>query len=221
MTRGWLRRTYDREVLGRLLDAGMRGVAPVRAELLAPLRGRVVELGFGTGANLPHYPAAVTELVAVEPSEGLAALARARLAAGPLAHRVVVGSASRPLPLDAGSFDAAVVTFVLCSARDVAALLAEARRLLAPGAPLHVAEHVAAPGPALAMTQRVIRPAWRAVLGGCDPARDSRAALEAAGFDTTGLRDVRLALPFPVGTGLVGRAIPRVGAPPRDGPQGG
>jgi SAM-dependent methyltransferase len=206
---GWLRRTYDREVLGRLLDAGMRGVDPVRATLLAPVRGRVAELGFGSGANLPHYPASVTELVAVEPSDGLAALARARLAEGPLRHQVVVGSASRALPLDAGSFDAVVITFVLCSARHVPALLAETRRLLAPGAPLYIAEHVRAAQPALAMTQRVIRPAWRAVLGGCDPARDSRAALEAAGFDTRDVHDAPLALPFPVGTGIVGVARAR------------
>ncbi len=209
MAGGWLRRTYDREVLGRLLDAGMRGVDPVRATLLAQVRGRVAELGFGGGANLPHYPAGVTELVAVEPSEGLAALARARLAASPLRHQVVVGSASRPLPLDAGSFDAVVITFVLCSARHVPGLLAEARRLLAPGAPLYVAEHVLAAQPALAMTQRVMRPAWRAVLGGCDPARDSRAALDEAGFDTRDVRDERLALPFPVGTGIVGVARAR------------
>jgi hypothetical protein len=59
------------------------------------------------------------------------------------------------------------------------------------------------------MTQRVIRPAWRAVLGGCDPARDSRAALEAAGFDTRDVHDAPLALPFPVGTGIVGVARAR------------
>lgn len=204
MSRGWLGRTYDREVLGRLLDAGMRGVLPVRAKLLAGARGRVVELGFGSGSNLPFYPDAVTELVAVEPSEGLAELARARLRGTARAHEVVVGSASRELPLDARSFDAAVITFVLCSVKRVPEMLAEARRLLKPGAPLFVAEHVLAKTRPLATTQQLIRPVWKAALGGCDPARDSRAMLEAAGFDTSELCDETLALPYPVSRGIVG-----------------
>ncbi len=209
MSRSWLGRAYDREVLGRVLDAAMRGVEPLRAKLLADARGRVVELGFGTGSNLPFYPEAVTSLVAVEPSEGLAELARERLRRSGRAHEVVVGSASRALPLDAHSFDAAVLTFVLCSVKRVPDLLAEARRLLAPGAPLFIAEHVLAQTRATATAQRLVRPAWKAALGGCDPARDTRALLEAAGFDTREVRDETLALPFPVKSGLVGVARPR------------
>lgn len=206
MSRGWLGRTYDREVLGRLLDAGMVSVEPVRTALLAGARGRVVELGFGSGSNLPFYPDAVSELVAVEPSEGLAELGRRRLEASGRAHRVVVSSASRELPLDAHSFDAAVVTFVLCSVKRVPEMLAEVRRLLAPGGTLFVAEHVLAQTRGLARAQQLIRPVWKAVLGGCDPARDSRALLEAAGFDTSDVRDETLPLPRLASSGIVGVA---------------
>lgn len=201
-----LRRIWDREVGGRLLDHGMKGVDPLRAQLLSEVRGRVVEIGFGTGSNLPFYAEGVTELVAVEPSEGLVERARPRLEAWGRPHRLVTASASRALPLDAASFDAAVITFVLCSVRDVRAVLAETARLLRPGAPLYVAEHVAAPGGSLRVAQRAVRPAWKALVGGCDPARDTRADMEREGWATGELRDVRLALPFPVWTGLVGVA---------------
>lgn len=197
---------YEKHVLSTILDRAMRGVEPIRAELLASASGRVVEIGFGTGTNLPHYPAAVTELVAVEPSAGLARVAEERLRAWGRPFELVEASASRPLPLEAGSVDAAVLTFVLCSVRRVPELLAELRRLLRPGAPVFVAEHVLAHAGLHAASQRALRPLWKACLGGCDPARDSRAALEAAGFDTSELHARPLALPWPVRPGLVGVA---------------
>src|SRR5687767_11863713 len=101
---------YDRVILARLLDHGMTGVDPLRAPLLAHARGRTIEIGFGTGANLPHYPDAVDSLVAVEPSEGLAVHARARLARWGRPHEVLVQSGSRPLPFADASFDSAVIT---------------------------------------------------------------------------------------------------------------
>jgi len=197
---------YEREVLARILDRGMRGVDPLRAELLAPAAGRVLEIGFGTGANLPHYPAAVTSLVAVEPSEGLATHARARLARWGRPFEVLVQSGARPLPLPDASFDVAVITFVLCSARRVPALLTEARRLLRAGGTLLLAEHIGAAGGPLRLAQRALRPAWKACLGGCDPTRDPRPALVAAGFDVSELRSQPLDLPILVRPGLLGRA---------------
>jgi ubiquinone/menaquinone biosynthesis C-methylase UbiE len=201
----------------------MRGVEPLRSELLRGVRGRVLELGFGTGSNLPHYPATatrpeagtglITELVGVEPAEGLAQLAKERMSAWSaetgIATRVEVASGSRPLPFDPASFDTVVITFVLCSVRDPRAMLDEARRLLAPGGSLVVAEHVGAPRGLRRTAQRAIRPAWRALLGGCDPLGDARGALEQAGFDTSELEDRPIDLPWIVATGLVGRARPR------------
>ena len=197
---------YDRVILARVLDHGMTGVDPLRTPLLARARGRVIEIGFGTGANLPHYPDAVTSLVAVEPSEGLAVHARARLTRWGRPFEVNVQSGSRPLPFPDASFDTAVITFVLCSARRVPELLAETRRLLRPGASLLLAEHVVAPGGGLRWLQHALRPAWKLCLGGCDPTLDPRAALVAAGFDVSQLHETRLDLPLVVRPGLLGVA---------------
>ena len=149
--------------------------------LLARAHGRVLEIGFGTGANLPHLPAAVTSLVAIEPSEGLAARARARLARWDRPHEVLVQSGGEPLPYPDASFDVAVITFVLCSVRQAAPLLAQTRRLLKPGAPLLLAEHIVARPAPLRALQTALRPAWKACLGGCDPTSDPRTALVDAG----------------------------------------
>jgi len=215
LSQGPLARSFQKHVLSQLLDRGMRGVDPLRGELLANVSGRVIELGFGTGSNLPHYRAdtGITELVGVEPAEGLAEIARERMSAWSASSgvrtRLEVTSGSRPLPLDAASFDTVVITFVLCSVRSPGAMLDEARRLLAPGGRVVVAEHVGAPAGLRRTAQRVIRPAWKALLGGCDPLTDARASFERAGFETSGLVDRRLELPWLVGTGLVGDARPR------------
>ena len=206
MPRSRLAQWYDREVLARVLDLGMRGVESVRGPLLAQAHGRVLEIGFGTGANLPYYPAAVTSLVAVEPSHGLAGHARARLAHWGRPHEVLERFGGEDLPFPDASFDVAVITFVLCSARRIAPLLAQTRRLLKPGGPLLLAEHIAAaPGP-LRTLQTALRPAWKACLGGCDPTSDPRPALLAAGFETSGLHTLALGLPLVVRPGLVGVA---------------
>lgn len=209
MSKGRIGTWYDREVLARILDRGMRGVDPLRGPLLAGAHGRVLEVGFGTGANLPFYGDAVTSLVAVEPSAGLAAHARARLARWGRPFEVLEMSASRPLPLADASFDAAVITFVLCSARHVVALLAETRRLMKPGAPLLLAEHIVAEGALLRAVQHTLRPAWKACLGGCDPTGDPRPALVETGFEISALARVRLDMPVVVRPGLVGIARAR------------
>jgi SAM-dependent methyltransferase len=206
MPRSRLASWYDRVVLARLLDHGMRGVDCVRGPLLAQAHGRVLEIGFGTGANLPYYPAAVDSLVAIEPSRGLASHARERLARWGRPHEVLERRGDS-LPFPDAAFDVVVITFVLCSARPTAPLLAEARRLLAPGGPLLLAEHIgAAPGP-LRTLQTALRPAWKACLGGCDPTSDPRPALIAAGFEVSGLHTLALGLPLLVRPGLVGVAV--------------
>jgi ubiquinone/menaquinone biosynthesis C-methylase UbiE len=194
----------------------MRGVAPLRAELLHDVGGRVLELGFGTGANLPYYrgrAAGMTELAAVEPAEGLALLAKERLEAWSsqtgVKTRLEVVSGTRPLPWPDGSFDVVVITFVLCSVRHPDAMLAEARRLLVGGGELVLAEHVAASAGVRRAAQRLVRPAWKALLGGCDPLTDPRASLSRAGLDTSDLHARALALPWVVSPGVVGRARPR------------
>jgi SAM-dependent methyltransferase len=215
MARSAFGRVWEREVLCRLLDHGMRGVEPVRAEVAGQARGRVLELGIGTGASLPHLGPGVEELVAVEPASELAAIARERVgrwaAERGAKGTVIEGSATRPLPLEDGSFDGVLILFVLCSIEKVDATLAQAHRLLKPGGALLLAEHVAAdadpvPHPARERAQRLIRPAWKLALGGCDPHKSLDAVLARSGFDVRGLEHRELDLPWVVRSGLVGRA---------------
>ena len=213
-----LSRFWEREVLSRALEHGMRGVEPIRAELAGRAQGRVLELGIGTGASLPHLGSKVEEFVAVEPAPELAAIARTRLERWSVERRrpgrLLEASASRPLPLDPGSFDTVLVLFVLCSIDRLEETLGQAHRLLAPGGALLLAEHVAAdddptPHPLRARAQQLLRPAWRLALGGCDPHKSLGPALERCGFDTTGLVRRELGLPWLVRSGLVGRAARR------------
>jgi SAM-dependent methyltransferase len=176
-----------------------RGLADKRAALLAPLEGRVLELGCGFGANFPHYPDAVTELVAVEPEEHFRDLARARADELGLGATIIEGTAES-LPVETGSFDAVVATAVLCSVDDQAAALTEIKRVLKPGGALVGFEHVGSPGRARHLTERVLDAAlWTHLNGGCHLSRDTRGAIRTAGFDTDELRVERFPfLPFPV-----------------------
>ncbi|CAA9495518.1 MAG: probable methyltransferase [uncultured Solirubrobacterales bacterium] len=170
-------RVYDR-VSGRAEDAGQR---EHRRELLEGLSGRVVEVGAGNGLNFAHYPAAVGEVLAVEPEPFLRERARTAAASAPVAVRVLDGTAER-LPLDDASVDAAVVSLVLCTVPDQAAALAELRRVLVPGGELRFYEHVRSERTGFARFQRVADLLWPHIAGGCHTARDSGRAIEVAGF---------------------------------------
>jgi len=162
-----------------------------RKELLADLRGRVIEVGAGHGANFPHYPAAVTEVVAVEPETYLREQARTATAQARVPVTVVDGLADA-LPLEDGSCDAAVACLVLCSVPDQARALAELRRVLKPGGELRFFEHVRGATPRMTRWQRFAdRTFWPRLFGGCHTARDTVAAIEAAGFALERHRDLR------------------------------
>jgi SAM-dependent methyltransferase len=176
-----------------------RGLAERRRQVLAGLSGRVLELGCGFGANFPHYPEAVSELVAVEPEEHFRDLARAR--ADELGLKVViVEGTAEALPVESGSFDAVVATAVLCSVDDQAAALAEIKRVLKPGGALWGFEHVGSAGRARHTAERVLDAVlWTHLNGGCHLSRDTLGAIRAAGFDTAGVHEERFPfLPFPV-----------------------
>ena len=158
------------------------GQAEHRAAMLEGVTGRVVDLGAGNGLNFRHYPRTVTELVAVEPEPYLRARAEEAAQAAAIPIRVVDGLGGE-LPFPDGSFDAAVVSLVLCSVPDQATVLRDLRRILKPGGELRFYEHVRAGSPRLARVQDAIAPVWPCFGGGCHPNRDTAAAIARAGFD--------------------------------------
>ncbi|HET7450844.1 MAG TPA: methyltransferase domain-containing protein [Gaiellaceae bacterium] len=188
-------RFFDR--VSRALDE--RGQAEHRAVLLAGLRGRVVEVGAGNGLNFPHYPATVTEVVAVEPEPYLRARAVEAAAHAPVPVSVVAGC-GEALPLPDDSVDAGVASLVLCSVGDQGRALAELRRVIRPGGDLRYYEHVVSSRPLAARAQRVFDLVWPRIAGGCHASRDTRAAIERAGFvierqDAFSFKPLPLSLP--------------------------
>jgi SAM-dependent methyltransferase len=163
--------------------AEQRGATEHRRRLLEGLSGTVLELGAGHGLNFPHYPAAVTDVIAVEPEPTLRALATAAAASTPVPVRVIGGVAD-DIPLDDGSVDAAVTSLVLCSVPDQDRALAELRRVLRPQGELRFYEHVIPRGqPKRVLLQAADRSGlWPRIAGGCHAARDTTAAIERAGF---------------------------------------
>ena len=181
-----------------------------RRDTLAGLRGRVVEIGAGNGRNFGFYPAGVSEVVAVEPEPYLRALAQQAATRAPVTVSVVDAVAGA-LPLEDASCDAAVACLVLCSVPDQAAALAELRRVLRPGGELRFYEHVHAERrPLRAVLSFADRSTlWPRLAGGCHAARDTLAAIEAAGFCVEDVRRFRFSPgpPLPAVPHILGRAM--------------
>ena len=153
-----------------------------RRRMLAALSGRVIEVGAGNGLNFPHYPDTVERVLAVEPEPLLRDAAIKNAADAPVPVEVVAG-VSGQLPAEDEAFDAGVASLVLCSVPDQARALSEFRRVIRPGGELRFYEHVVADRSLAAGLQRVADATfWPHVGGGCHLARDTAAAIEAAGF---------------------------------------
>jgi ubiquinone/menaquinone biosynthesis C-methylase UbiE len=169
-------------------EAGLR---EIRRATLAPSSGRTVEIGAGTGLNHDLYPAAVTELVLTEPFAPMAAKLREK-APGMTIPVQVIEAPGAALPLPDDSVDTAVVTLVLCTADDPAAVLAEAARVLRPGGQLLFAEHVRAKDPRLARWQDRLHGPWWVLGHGCHCNRDTLATIEASPFAVETVEDNEL-----------------------------
>ncbi|MEV0222189.1 class I SAM-dependent methyltransferase [Streptomyces sp. NPDC050704] len=167
----------------RLSVAAEPALGVHRDELLAGLAGRVIEIGAGNGLNFAHYPSTVSEVVAIEPERSLRQLAVTAALRSDVPVDVVPGVAEA-LPVKSEAFDAAVVSLVLCSVRDVPRALAEIRRVLRPGGELRFFEHGKGGGRVMVRGQRVLdRTVWPLLFGGCHVSRHTVGAIREAGYE--------------------------------------
>ncbi len=174
---------YRSRVLPHLMNAAMRSEEndEIRSRVCAGLQGTVVEIGFGSGLNIPFYPAEVDTVHAVEPLERSIALASERIDASHADIRHTGLDGAR-IDLPDASADAVLSTWTLCSIPDVDRALAEIRRVLKPGGELHFVEHGISPDPKVARNQGRIEPVTKPFLGGCHLTRDIPSLITGAGF---------------------------------------
>lgn len=191
---------YADHVLPRLTDValGSQQLGRIRARVAAGLDGQVLEIGFGSGHNVPYYPPAVTRVQAVDPATLGRKLAAARVAASPVPVEYI-GLDGQSLPLDGASVDHVLTTWTLCTIPDPAAALAEMRRVLRPGGTLHFAEHGRSPDPGVARWQDRLTPVQRLVFGGCHINRQIDRLIGEAGFRLDRLATSYLPGPKPLG----------------------
>jgi ubiquinone/menaquinone biosynthesis C-methylase UbiE len=175
---------YRERILPHLIDraCGTSELRRWRAQVATGLHGTVVEIGFGSGLNMPAYPPEVTLVYAVEPAEVARRMAAKRIEASgiPVQH---VGLRGEAIPLDDASCDGALSTFTLCTIPDVEQALAEVGRVLRPGGRLHFLEHGSSPDVRVARWQRRIEPVQKRLADGCHLTRDPAALVQAAGFE--------------------------------------
>ncbi len=198
--RRWHSAVYD-----LLNSGGEKWVSRHRAYIAGGAEGRVLEIGAGSGYSFPYYEKA-QEVVATEPDPFMLARARSRLEEMGLTHIELRQHAAENLPFEEASFDHAVSILVLCSVRDPARALSEARRVLKPGGTLRFIEHVRYDGGLRGLLQDAVTPVTRWLDGGCRLNRRTGEAITEAGFEIVDLTRHALVVPGPMLVGVARRA---------------
>jgi ubiquinone/menaquinone biosynthesis C-methylase UbiE len=175
---------YENRILPRLLDFAMRQeqLTAYRRRLVPEARGRVLEIGVGSGRNLPFYGSLATEVIGLDPSARLLEMARAALPESSAPPIELIEASAESIPFDDRSFDTVVVTWTLCSIADVESALRETRRVLAPSGRLLFVEHGRSPDRSVTRWQDRLTPTWKRLAGGCHLNRPVQALLEGSGF---------------------------------------
>jgi ubiquinone/menaquinone biosynthesis C-methylase UbiE len=174
---------YEQKVLPRIIDVacGMKSAQRLRQRVCEGLTGDVVEIGFGSGLNVPFYPRAVARVAAIEPADLGWELAQKRLRAAPVPVDRS-GLDGQQLPFSDDAFDSALSTWTLCTIPDVAAALREIRRVLKPGGTLHFVEHGLAPDENVRVWQHRFDPLQQRLFGGCHLTRQIVDLITESGF---------------------------------------
>jgi ubiquinone/menaquinone biosynthesis C-methylase UbiE len=191
---------YSKHVLPHLINFAMRNkeATRLRAEWIPQARGDVLEIGIGSGLNLPFYSREVKHVYGVDPSIELQRMARKRAAGQPVSVEFVSQDAEEPLPLADESMDTIVMTWTLCSIANPSRALEQMRRVLKPTGQLIFIEHGHAPQTGVAVWQDRLTPTWKRIGGGCHLNRKVDELIASVGFQITELRNFYVPGPRPM-----------------------
>ncbi len=201
---------YNRHVLPHVIRLSMRNreLQPFRERVLARVAGRVLEIGIGAGMNLPLYGPCVREIIGLEPSPELLAMAERVAEQSTMPVRLIGASAER-MPIESQSVDTVVTTWTLCSIADAPRALSEMRRVLKSDGQLLFVEHGLAPEESVRRWQNRLTPVWKRIGGGCHLNRPIRSLIENAGFAIAHVETRYMRGPRPMTFMYEGRATPQ------------
>ena len=201
---------YDNRILPHVINLAMRNreLLPYRERVLSFARGRVLEIGIGSGLNLPFYGTQAEEIIGLDPVARLITMAQGSTERSKTPVTFITGSAEA-IPIDEHSIDTVVTTWTLCSIPNVVGALREMRRVLRPGGQLLFVEHGLAPEDSVRKWQNRLTPVWKRIAGGCHLNRPIGDLIESAGFGIARLETGYMKGPRPMTFLYEGCAVPR------------